>query len=64
MCTELHHTCHYCNKEYFCTASNKMCATINFDKDKNLCDDCRNQMEIDIKKLDMEEFESKWNDLL
>lgn len=41
-----------------------MCATINFDKDKNLCDDCRNQMEIDIKKLDMEEFESKWNDLL
>lgn len=46
MCTELSHRCKYCNKDYLCKIQDNICATMNFDDDRNLCPSCRNKLEI------------------
>ncbi len=55
MCYEHTHNCKYCSTHYRCALANKLCPTINFDKDKNMCDDCRKELEELVKKFDFEE---------
>lgn len=41
MCYEHYHTCQYCKKSFECRLMNKVCPTVNFDVDKNMCDGCK-----------------------
>ena len=45
MCYQISHNCAYCSIEYICKLSNKICPTINADDDKNMCDECRAELE-------------------
>lgn len=50
MCYEHSHDCKYCGKHYHCDLDNNICPTVNFDADKNMCDDCRNKLEQRLKE--------------
>ena len=56
MCYELAHKCKYCGHEYQCPLPNKLCPTIHFDADANMCEKCREELE---KRLQREELESE-----
>jgi len=45
MCYEHFHECRFCGKHYSCEIENSLCPTLNLDKDRNLCEDCREELE-------------------
>lgn len=55
MCYEHYHNCKYCNTHYICSLPNKQCPTVNFDKDKNMCDTCRSTLEEIIKDFELKD---------
>jgi len=57
MCVDIFHTCKYCGRTYKCGLPNDICPTINFDKDKQLCDHCRSEFEVAVRsKIIPEKF--------
>lgn len=59
MCYELIHRCKYCNRDYECDKPLLLCPTINYDTDKNMCDDCRLRLEYELqeqKNLELADF--------
>lgn len=56
MCYEHAHHCHRCDREYHCSIPNKLCPTVNFDADANLCDDCREVIERELAQMGDDEL--------
>jgi hypothetical protein len=52
MCYEHFHICRFCKRSYHCDLENNLCPTINFDADKNLCDDCRKELELLLRAME------------
>ena len=55
MCYEIYHTCKYCDIHYHCELTNKLCPTVNFDADMNMCDKCGDELEENLKKMENEQ---------
>ena len=55
MCYLHVHTCKYCGNEYQCKLKDYMCPTINFDRDKEMCDICRARLEAELLNVDVSE---------
>lgn len=43
MCSELHHVCKVCKKEYLCDQPDWVCPTLNFDENAKLCEKCEKE---------------------
>lgn len=43
MCSERHHICKMCQKEYDCNEADWICPSMNFDENANLCTDCEKE---------------------
>jgi hypothetical protein len=63
MCYEHYHNCKYCKAHYRCALANKLCPTINFDADKNMCDSCRASLEELVEEMSFREAIAKLYEL-
>ena len=54
MCYLKFHKCRFCNDEYGCTLPNHHCPTINGDRDKDMCSNCKKGLEERIQKYEFD----------
>ena len=54
MCYLKFHKCRFCDEEYPCYAPNNVCPTINADRDRDMCDECKDVLEKLIKQYDID----------
>lgn len=51
MCHQKVHHCKYCHHMFFCALKDVICPSLNDDEDANMCDDCREELEEQLARL-------------
>lgn len=54
MCFLKFHTCRFCGDDYGCNLTNHLCPSINGDRDKEMCVNCKDKLEKLIEKYEFD----------